>query len=195
MSELEITISAADLRKKLAIKDGETPAIDYSKVTKDVLEKVIVPKPQDGNDGKDATVDEEKLAKKILKEVIRRLPKPDTMNQYAASGANQIVYQASGTRLSDYVQYLNFGAGLSAAYSNGTILVTASASGSVLSATGTIDDSNTSFTFTQQPSVLVINGGVYQQTGGAITWTWTSATLTATLSSAVGQGGSIFGLL
>lgn len=66
--------------------------------------------------------------------------------------------------------------------------------GAILTATGTIDDSNTSFTFIRQPTLLVINGGVYQQTGGAITWTWTQGTLTATISSAVGTGGSIFGL-
>lgn len=65
----------------------------------------------------------------------------------------------------------------------------------ILTATGTIDDSNTSFTFTQQPTVIVVNGGVYQQTGGTITWTWVSGTLRATLSSAVGDGGSLFGLV
>lgn len=65
---------------------------------------------------------------------------------------------------------------------------------SPLTATGTIDDSNKAFTFASKPTVLVINGALYQQTGGAITWTWNSGTLTATLSIAVGTGGSIFGL-
>lgn len=65
---------------------------------------------------------------------------------------------------------------------------------SVLPTPSTINDSNLAFTFTQKPSVLVINGGVYSQTGGSITWTWTAGTLTATLSSVVGTGGSIFGL-
>lgn len=63
----------------------------------------------------------------------------------------------------------------------------------ILNATGTIDDSNTAFTFTRQPSELVINGASYQQTGGAITWTWAAGTFTATLSSPVGIGGSIYG--
>lgn len=65
-------------------------------------------------------------------------------------------------------------------------------SSSVVTVTGTIDDSNTSFTVTTQPSVLVINGTVYQQTGGAITWTYLAGAIT--LSSAVGTNGSIFGL-
>lgn len=63
----------------------------------------------------------------------------------------------------------------------------------LLAATGAVNDTNTAFTFTSQPSVIVINGAVYQQTGGAITWTW--ADPTATLSVAVGSGGSIFGIL
>lgn len=72
--------------------------------------------------------------------------------------------------------------------------VVGAASFSILAATGTIDDSNLDFTFASLPIVLVINGGVYQQTGGAITWSWNAGLLTATLSSPVGSGGSIFGL-
>ena len=64
---------------------------------------------------------------------------------------------------------------------------------SILTATGTINDTNLAFTFTSQPTVLIINGAVYQQTGGAITWTWSDPT--ATLSVAVGTGGSIFGII
>ena len=63
---------------------------------------------------------------------------------------------------------------------------------SILAATGTINDSNKDFTFTTEPSAIIINGGLYQKTGGAITWTFAGST--ATLSSAVGTGGSIFGL-
>ena len=67
-----------------------------------------------------------------------------------------------------------------------------SVEGTVLTATGTINDSNLDFTFTSLPSIIVINGASYLQTGGAITWSWT--TLTATLSSPVGVGGSIYGI-
>ena len=61
----------------------------------------------------------------------------------------------------------------------------------ILTATGTIDDSNKDFTFTEKPTLIVVNGALYQETGGAITWTWSGTT--ATLSSPVGTGGSIFG--
>lgn len=86
------------------------------------------------------------------------------------------------------------GVSLSYDYANGRndITINASASTSVLTATGTINDSNVTFTFTSEPAILIINGASYQQTGGAITWTYSGGTVT--LSSAVGSGGSIFGL-
>lgn len=69
----------------------------------------------------------------------------------------------------------------------------ASSSGvSVIAVTGTVDDSNETFTATSQPTLLNINGTFYQQTGGAITWTYSGGTIT--LSSPVGIGGQIFGI-
>ncbi len=64
----------------------------------------------------------------------------------------------------------------------------------ILTTASTVDDSNTAFVFTALPQVIVVNGAEYRQTGGSITWTWNAGTLTATLSSAVGAGGSIFGM-
>jgi len=61
-----------------------------------------------------------------------------------------------------------------------------------LTATGTINDTNLTFTFTEQPFALIINGAWYFQTGGAITWSYSSGTVT--LSSAVGTGGTITGI-
>ena len=66
------------------------------------------------------------------------------------------------------------------------------ASFSLIVINGTIDDSNTSFTSTSQPTLLCFNGGLYQPTGGAITWTYSGGNLTT--SSPVGTGGSIFGI-
>lgn len=61
-----------------------------------------------------------------------------------------------------------------------------------MSVSGTVDDSNVVFVVASEPMVLVINGGVYESTGGAITWTYSEGNLT--LSSPVGTGGSIFAL-
>lgn len=61
-----------------------------------------------------------------------------------------------------------------------------------IAATGTINDSNVSFGFATQPTLMIINGLAYLPTGGAITWSYSGGT--ATLSSPVGTGGSIFGV-
>ena len=61
-----------------------------------------------------------------------------------------------------------------------------------LAATGAINDSNQNFTFTQPPLLLNINGLLYRQNGGAITWTISG--LTVTTSVPVGVNGSIFGI-
>ena len=64
---------------------------------------------------------------------------------------------------------------------------------SVLTISGTVDDSNVTLTAVQEPSLLVINGSLYQKTGGSITWSYSSGTIT--LSSPVGTGGQIYGLV
>lgn len=77
---------------------------------------------------------------------------------------------------------------------NGGYIVssTGGSGSSVITVTGTIDDSNTSFSAVTEPTQLVINGGLYRKTGGSITWTYVGTTIT--LSIPVGTGGSIYGL-
>jgi hypothetical protein len=60
----------------------------------------------------------------------------------------------------------------------------------VLAVTGTINDTNVTFTVASLPQELVINGMSYIPAGGAITWSYLAGTLT--LSSPVGSGGSIY---
>lgn len=76
----------------------------------------------------------------------------------------------------------------------GRLLVDNAGSGgfTIVAVTGTVDDSNVTFTAATEPTALVINGGIYQKTGGSITWTYVGTTIT--LSFPVGTGGSIFGL-
>lgn len=77
--------------------------------------------------------------------------------------------------------------------SNGTTTIAASTTGSqILTATGTINDSNVTFTFISQPLLLVINGAMYIPVGGAITWSYLLGTVT--LSVPVGTNGSIYGI-
>lgn len=88
------------------------------------------------------------------------------------------------------------GSGVSLTYAtaNGRNDITISASGaslSILTSTGTIDNSNKAFTFVSKPNVVIVNGASYRENNG---WTWTGGTLTATLDNAVGVGGDIYAL-
>lgn len=76
----------------------------------------------------------------------------------------------------------------------GTTTCGGASTNSMLTATGNVDDSNTSYTFASAPSFLVINGDLTAQTGGPITWLWDNNVLTATLLHPVGTGGSIYGV-
>lgn len=91
------------------------------------------------------------------------------------------------------------GSGVSSVTKSGnTVIVDISnASGgfTVLAATGDINDTNTTFTFTSAPTLLNINGAFYSDTstvGGVLAWTIVGTTVTTAFP--VGTGGSIFGI-
>lgn len=75
---------------------------------------------------------------------------------------------------------------------DGKKVITATSGFGIITITGTVDDSNVSFTATSQPTLLNINGAFYQKTGGTYTWTYVAGTIT--LSTPVGTGGQIFGV-
>lgn len=62
----------------------------------------------------------------------------------------------------------------------------------IITVSGTIDNSNVTFSAATEPTALSINGPIYQQTGGAYTWTYVGTTIT--LNQPVGEGGTIFGI-
>jgi len=62
----------------------------------------------------------------------------------------------------------------------------------VITATGTIDDSNIRFVFQQKPLLVCINGAMYRENKG---WSWELSTLTAILTFPVGFNGDIFGII
>jgi len=86
------------------------------------------------------------------------------------------------------------GTGITISQSEGVKTISVSGTGgfTVLTATGTRDDSNLIFTFTQEPTLVNVNGTFYRQTGGAITWSYLAGTVT--LSSPVGINGDIYGI-
>jgi hypothetical protein len=112
---------------------------------------------------------------------------------YHGGGFNNIA--SSGTVVSTGLDTLNF-TGATVTQSGRTVTVAVSAGGlNVLAATGTIDDSNVTFTFTSVPVLVVINGSSYASTstiGGTLAWT--NVGTTVTLANPVGAGGSIYAL-
>lgn len=62
-----------------------------------------------------------------------------------------------------------------------------------LAATGDVNDSNVTFTFTEEPTYIIIRGVIYPKETGIYNWTWSSPT--ATLAAPVGTGGFIQGLV
>jgi len=97
-------------------------------------------------------------------------------------------------------QYVNIigGAGITISYADVgqrrdvTISLSGPGGFAVLAVTGTLDDSNMTFTVASLPTLVIINGASYASTGGAITWAYVAGTLT--LSSPVGVGGNIYSL-
>lgn len=110
-------------------------------------------------------------------------------------GARGIQLQIGGVK-QGLVNSLNLvaGAGVSFNYnrSGGRNDLTISASGAalaILAATGAVDDSNTTFTFTSTPVLVVVNGATYRDGHGcAITGN------SVVLDNAVGVGGDIYAI-
>lgn len=95
------------------------------------------------------------------------------------------------------VQYINLipgsGIALTYAHTGGRNDVTISATGSValtpIAMTGTIDDSNVSFTAASTPTIVIVNGAAYRDGFGC-----TIVATAVTLNSPVGSGGDLYGL-
>lgn len=190
--------------------DFEVP--DENKIYNRLLKKIPDAIPgKDGIDGKDGSPDTaEQIVEKIntlesvidpktiigyetSDDVIRKI-KENKLDMRDIKGMplnmNDMRWHGSG------IPSLTAGAGIviTDASDGGKIVAATGGSGyTILTTTGTIDDSNLDFPFDSLPTELVINAGSYIQTGGSTTWTWNAGTLTATLSTPVGTGGSIYG--
>lgn len=103
--------------------------------------------------------------------------------QRGGGNANRNIVVDSTTVLTPYTD-INFKSGtnvtLSTASNNTTkqtdITITASGGGlTKLNATGTINGSNTAFTFTSKPTYIISDGAWYEENAG---WTWSGSTAT-----------------
>lgn len=118
----------------------------------------------------------------------------DRFSTLRLSGGNTNIRLKSNGSVVGQVETINFVNGSFTSVGDGReVNYTAPASGggalAIITATGTIDDSNTSFTFADTPTVVIINGSIYRN-GSGVTITGTAVTT----SFPVGTGGFIFGL-
>ena len=114
-------------------------------------------------------------------------------------GARGFQLYVDGTKRGQ-VSMANFIAGTNvtltyaAAFGRNDITISATGGGSlsVLTVTGTVDDTNTAFSVATEPTLVIVNGAAYRSTGDSYTWTWVATVLT--MSQAIGSGGSIYAL-
>lgn len=135
--------------------------------------------------------DPESLMRMVMSEFEKRLPDVGAIEAKIAEVRNHVATKNNWRGGGDTVVA---GTGVTITNTvNGNKKITATATGlSIITVSGTINDSNMTFTAAVLPTLLNINGAFYKQTGGAITWTYAVGTIT--LSSPIGTGGSIFGV-
>ncbi len=143
---------------------------------------------------------DERLDKKAIRgiEEIEKKINEISIRPTRVGGAKGIGLYVDGTKKLLTAQQINLIAGtnvtLTYSFANGrndiTISSTVGAGAfTVLTATGAVDDSNTSFTFASAPSLVIVNGASYRDGRGcAISGT------SVTLDNPVGSGGDIYAL-
>lgn len=169
--------------RKIAEVETKIPQLTPEKVRDLLLE--AEPLPTDSIDGLDD----------LIKKRVQIAP-PGGRSLFSPAGFH---LYTNGTKRGR-ANYLNLIPGtnvtISYSHAHGRNDVTINATGggeggglSVLAATGTVDDSNTEFTFASEPTLVVVNGTSYRHGHGV-----TIATTTATLDNAPGVGGDVYGL-
>lgn len=179
-------------------KDGDTPVVDHKKIARMAAQMIEVPVAIPAKD-----VDPEEVVQ-LLKE---RLQRGDiVLTSKHIEGLDTKFIELHSKMSAEVEQYgkntLKRGGGDTVAAGtnvtistngNGQKVINAvGAALAVITVTGTVDDSNKTFTAATKPTLLNINGAFYLPTGGSYTWTYVGTTIT--LNAAVGVGGSIFGI-
>lgn len=157
-------------------------------------------KPADIKRKLESLEDEDRLdasAIKNLPTVFRETPQISVFGGGGGAGARLTVL-ADGVPLGQDIRKINFiGSGFTSGVRQSDGVVTLEFTGGGVGAsqttevpTGTVDDSNLDFVFSEEPFLIVVNHMTYRKNSG---WTWSGST--ATLSSPVGSGGDIFGIM
>jgi hypothetical protein len=137
---------------------------------------------------------EERLDKSAIKGMEKL--EEDIKNKKVVAGRSLLQLYVDGAK-KGAIQYVNFvaGTGIILSYNRAfgrndiTVTATGSASLTPIAVTGTIDDTNTSFTAASAPNLVIINGAAYRD-GKGVTISGTAITT----ANPVGTGGDIYAL-
>lgn len=148
-------------------KNGKDAVVDENKIVARIMSSM--PTPKDGENAT-ATIDEEQILEKLVKKLQKEKPLDISHIRNAQT------FVKDGIRYK--VEELMRGASGSSTGSTTPIVIS-----------GTVDDSNTSFTAASVPNLVIINGASYRN-GHGVTISGTAITTDAP----VGSGGDICGL-
>lgn len=161
--------------------DGKTPNLDTQNIARSVLAML----PFINTEKEEMDIDEKKLLEKLDKK----------LNIKHIDGLEQTL---SALKHQTERGYLHGGGVPSLTAGSGVVLTPKSDGGFVVTSTsgtpfeptsGTIDNSNVTFTFVTKPTLINVNGTFYREGKG---WSWLAGT--ATLDNPVGTGGDIFAI-
>lgn len=170
------------LAQRIVSKLRKDLSIDYEKLAKEAAKYV---KPADVNHGELAGM----VLGKIQKDKLLKMEHIGNFTEGMEQTLSPIRHLAAGFRGGG--DTVDAGTGISITTVNGKKVISSSATAiSILTATGTIDDSNTTFTFASEPTAVVVNGATYRDGHGC-----TISGTTVTLDNPAGTGGDIYGLV
>lgn len=193
-----------EIDDKLAtVQDGADA--DEQQIVKDVLAQIKLPEqkeiildnPEEIRNKLELLQGEERLDKSAIKgfdELEKSVTEAKSIR--ISPGRSLLQLYVDGSK-KGAIQYLNLiaGTGITLSYNQAygrndvTITATGTASLSPIAVTGTVDDSNTSFTAASTPNLVIVNGASYRH-GHGVTISGTSITL----DNPVGTNGDIYAL-
>jgi hypothetical protein len=195
----KLEVFADDLSEQKSAVETLTEKLESTHIpTVDEIEKDLPKLGEAIRDGLELLPEGQKLKHTAIEGLDAALKEKVKEVRVSGGGGRGIQLHVDGSRKGLTAQAINLiaGTGVTLTYSHahGRNDITISASGgslSLLTATGTIDDTNTAFTFESKPQLVIVNGASYREDKG---WTWTEGTLTVTLDNPVGVGGDIYAL-
>lgn len=189
----EVMPSEKDLLKLITplipeVKDGQDGKTPTDKELRNLIEPLI-PKVKDGENGKTPTKAElESLIRPLILNYMEGLSKetPQLTYDQIKSVVEPIIRQMMTEARKGWFggggggDNVRAGSGVTITTNNvGAKVISVSGGVVELTATGTINGSNTDFTFTEKPTYVVSDGAKYKENAG---WTWNAGTLLVTMT-------------